>query len=101
MMDFWYDVITSEKIKIDFQEIFDEVRKQNPDETSISEIDNEFCDNIVYYLQKLYKCPDLIEEDNEYPILHLIDKWQDWLEEKYGKNWWKDTEVSEEELYEL
>ena len=92
-MDFWYHVISCEKIKIDFQEIFDEIREQNPDETSISRIDDEFCDNTVYYLQCLYNCQDLDEEDNEYQLDELIKQWQDWLEEKYDKNWWDDAKV--------
>ena len=57
-MDFWYEVIISEKINIDFQEIFDSCREE-------------------------------IEEDNEYQLNILIDEWQDWLEDKFGKDWWK------------
>ena len=92
-MDFWYQVISSEKITVDFQEIFDEIREQNPDETSVSRIDDEFCDNTLYYLQGLYNCQDLNEEDNEHQLDELINQWQDWLEEKYGKNWWSDAKV--------
>ena len=87
-MDFWYEVITSEKINVDFQEIFDSCREEI-EEDSVSRIDDEFCDNTIYYLQKLYKCPDLIEEDNENQLNLLIDEWQDWLEDKFGKDWWK------------
>lgn len=85
-MKFWYEVIESHYIDIDFQKIYDYIKSDDPD-IEIIDVYNTFIDNVSFYLRSIYECEDLEEEDNEYNINELIDSWGDWFDKTFGKNW--------------
>ena len=84
MTRYWYEVITTEFVDIDFQEIFDFVKKESK-LTDIDSIYNEFIDNMGYYIRSVYsKTDDLVDEDNDCFFQEIENDWGDFLEEKYG-----------------
>lgn len=84
MTRYWYEVITTEFVDIDFQEIFDFVKKESK-LTDIDSIYNEFIDNMGYYIRSVYsRTDDLVDEDNYYFFQEVEKDWGDFLEEKYG-----------------
>ena len=84
MTRYWYEVITTEFVDIDFQEIFDFVKKESK-LTDIDSIYNEFIDNMGYYIRSVYsRADDLVDEDNDYFFQEVENDWGDFLEEKYG-----------------
>lgn len=92
MYEFWYDVVTSEKLMLDFDKIYNRVveeLKKSCSEIDIHMINNEFLDNQMYYLQELYDCKDLCEEDNEYVLDTLGCDWEEWLDDKFGHIDWE------------
>lgn len=86
-MKFWYEVIESHCIDIDFQEVYNYIHDNEPNIDNHYDIYLAFIDNYPYYLDKLYKLEDFVEEDNDLVIQELIDSWGDWLEETFGKDW--------------
>lgn len=86
-MKFWYDVIESHCIDIDFQEVYNYISDHVLNMNNHYDIYLEFIDNCSYYLGDLYKLEDFVEENNEYAILKLIDSWENWLKETFGRNW--------------
>jgi hypothetical protein len=85
-MNFNYDVTISRSINIDFQDIFDYIKSEDPD-AQIESIYYDFLDNTSMYLRSIYKCEDLDEDTNEYEITDLTEKWEYWLNEIFGENW--------------
>lgn len=85
-MNFNYDVTIGRSIDIDFQDIFDYIKSEDPD-APIESIYYDFMDNTSIYLKSIYKCEDLDEDINEYALIHLTDQWEDWLNETFGENW--------------
>lgn len=84
MTRYWYEVITTEFVDIDFQEIFDFVKKESKF-TDIDSIYNEFINNMGYYIRSVYsKTDDLVDEDNDYFFQAIENDWEDFLKEKYG-----------------
>ena len=84
MTRYWYEVITTEFVDIDFQEIFDFIKKESK-LTDIDSIYNEFIDNMGYYIRSVYSSTDdLVDEDNGYFFQEIENDWGDFLEEKYG-----------------
>ena len=84
MTRYWYEVITTEFVDIDFQEIFDFIKKES-NLTDIDRIYNEFIDNMGYYIRSVYSSTDdLVDEDNGYFFQEIENDWGDFLEEKYG-----------------
>ena len=77
-MEFNYIVQEVNSIEIDFQDIFDYIKSEDP-EADWEEIMCIFSDNIEYYLKVIYKCMDLEEEYNKYELLELNDAWEDWV----------------------
>jgi hypothetical protein len=84
-MEFYYEVIITEHIDIDFNKIYNRVVEElkNLDTISFTNVCDEFLNNMVYYLQELYNCKDLVEEDNTYVLEELADEWEEWLDEKF------------------
>ena len=85
-MKFYYDVIETHCVEIDFQKIYECVMN-DPYVHTPYDAYLEFMDNVDHYLEKIYKIDDLVCENNDYAIQELIDSWGDWLEETFGKNW--------------
>ena len=85
-MKFYYDVVETHCVEIDFQEIYDYIKSDDPD-IKTSEVYYTFIDNITFYLRSIYGCEDLEEDDNEYNINELIDSWGDWFDKIFGENW--------------
>lgn len=77
-MKFNYIIQEAKSIEIDFQDIFDYIKSEDP-EADWEEIMCIFSDNIEYYLKNIYKCMDLEEEYNEYELLELNDAWEAWV----------------------
>lgn len=86
-MKFYYDIIETRCVEINFQEIYNYIHDNEPDINNRYDIYLEFVDNFDYYLEKIYKIDDLVCENNDYAIQELIDSWGDWLEETFGKDW--------------
>lgn len=86
-MKFWYEVIETHCVEIDFQEVYDYIHDNEPDMSNNYDIYLEFIDNCSYYLDKLYKLEDFVGENNDHAIQELIDSWETWLEETFGENW--------------
>lgn len=85
-MKFWYRIVTLEFVDIDFQEIYNYIKSDDPD-IKTSEVYYTFIDNVAFYLRSIYGCEDLEEDDNDHAIQELIDSWGDWFDEKFGENW--------------
>lgn len=84
-MQYWYEVVTLEFVDIDFQEIYDFIRKEEPQFTDLCDIYLEFIDNIEYYIKAIYKNTDDLEgEDNENFLKEVQRGWEEFLEEKFG-----------------
>lgn len=77
-MKFNYIVQEAKSIEIDFQDIFDYIKSEDP-EADWKEIMYIFSEDIEYYLKVIYKCMDLEEEYNEYELLELNDAWEAWV----------------------
>ena len=86
-MKFWYEVIETHCVEIDFQEVYDYIHDNEPDMSNNYDIYLEFIDNYFYYLDKLYKLEDFVGENNDHAVQELIDSWETWLEETFGENW--------------
>ena len=85
-MKFYYDVIETHCVEVDFQKIYEHVMN-DPYVHTRYDAYLEFIDNCDYYLEKIYKIDDLVCENNNHAIQELIDSWEAWLEETFGKNW--------------
>lgn len=87
-MKFYYDVIESHSIDVDFQEVYDFIKEQEDSKVETTEdMFYAFADNTGYYLRSLYNCEDLVTWDNESAIDELVRNWERWLEEKFGEIW--------------
>ena len=89
-MKFWYDVIESRSININFEEIYDIIKDrllEDDPETSTYDVYQEFIDNIQYYINSIYRVDDFVEHENESNVVDLVYCWVQWLEEKFGENW--------------
>lgn len=85
-MKFIYNIVNVKSIDINFQEIFEEVSKEIESD-SASEVYEEFCDNVGYYLRSVYEISNFEEEYNELEIDELMLSFESWLDEKFGENW--------------
>ena len=84
-MKFFYNIVNTDTIDINFQEIFDYVSK-GLDNPSVLDVFNEFTENVGYYIRSIYD--DNFEEDyNIFEIEDLITALEKWLEEKFGEGW--------------
>ena len=84
-MKYWYEVITSECVNIDFQEVFDFIKKES-NLTDIDDLYYEFIDNMGYYIRSIYKHTDesLVSEDNDNFFDEVKKGWEEFLEKEYG-----------------
>lgn len=84
-MKYWYKVVTFEFVDIDFQEIYDFIKKEEPQFTDLYDIYLEFIDNIEYYIKSVYKNIDDLESDDNDNFFNEVQKgWEEFLEEKFG-----------------
>jgi hypothetical protein len=84
-MKYWYEVVTFEFVDIDFQEIYDFIRKEEPQFTDLCDIYLEFIDNIGYYIRSIYaNTEDLDDEYNEHFFKEVQKGWEEFLEEEFG-----------------
>lgn len=84
-MKFIYNIINTDTIDIDFQEIFNHVSEEleNP---SVLDVYNNFVENAGYYIRSIYD--DNFEEDhNTFELGELITVFENWLDEKFGEDW--------------
>lgn len=84
-MKYWYEVATFEYVDIDFQEIYDFIRAEEPQFTDLCDIYLEFIDNMEYYIKSVYTNTDDLESDNNYNFFNEVQKgWEEFLEEEFG-----------------
>ena len=92
-MIFWYEVITSKDIDIDFDRIYTFVSEElenSGKNNDLEDIYNEFVDNVCYYVRSVVgDCEDLEEDDFEE---------EDDLEEDLEE---EDDEPEDPELFEI
>ena len=83
-MKYWYEVITSECVDIDFQEVFDFIMKESG-LTDMDDLYYEFLDNMVYYITSIYKYTEstLVDEDNDYFFEEVQKGWEKFLEKEF------------------
>ena len=89
-MKFWYDVIESRSINIDFEELFDIIKErllEDEPEVSTYDVYQEFTDNVQYYVSSIYPADDFDASENESNVEDLVCCWEKWFEEKFGENW--------------
>jgi hypothetical protein len=77
-MKLCYKVCTSKCIEVDFRQIYDYIRTQNPN-FSLEGIEWSFRDSVDYYLRVLYSAWDFNAADNEYRTEDLCISWSKWL----------------------
>lgn len=83
-MKYWYEVVTFEFVDIDFQEIYDFIKEEEPQFTDLCDIYLEFIDNMEYYIKSVYNAEDLEGEDNEDFLKEVQKGWEEFLEEEFG-----------------
>ena len=87
--------IDIKKVDIDFQKIFDFMKKEYSFD-SIDDYDTEFGDNVHYYLNKVFglnfefdntdNCTEFYPYDlNEYEVDRICNEYSKWLEENEEK----------------
>lgn len=89
-MKFWYDIIDTRCLEINFEEIYDIIKDrllEDEPEVSTYDIYQEFIDNVQYYINVIYRVDDFDESENESNVEDLVCCWEQWLEEKFGENW--------------
>ena len=88
-MKFWYNIIDTRCLEIDFAELFDIINERlledNPN-PSVYDVYVEFIDNVQYYINSIYRVDDFDEDDNEDNTEALVIDWERWLKEKFGEN---------------
>lgn len=84
-MKFIYNVVDTDMVDVDFQEIFNYVSKglQNP---SVSDVFNDFIENAGYYIRGIYG-GSFEEAFNELELEELFTAFENWLNEKFGEGW--------------
>lgn len=84
-MKYWYEVITLKFVDIDFQEVFDFIKKES-NITDIDELYYEFIDNMAHYITSIYKYTEstLVDDGDNDNFFDEVQKgWEKFLEEKY------------------
>ena len=83
-MKYWYEVRTSECVDIDFQEVFDFIKKEEQ-LTELYDIYIRFIDNMGYYIRSIYEHTDdnLVNEDNDCFFDEVQEGWEKFLEKEY------------------
>lgn len=81
-MVIYYKVISEPYMDIDFDEIFKYVKNALKSD-DLELIKEDFIDNIEGYLWNIYELTDFIEEDNDYAVELIIEKWEKYIKNKY------------------
>lgn len=87
-MQYWYLIVESNCVDIDFQYVYDTIEKYlTKDEKipSTEDIEMEFIDSIEYWLSYLYSANDFYEGDNEAFIEDVATDWSKFIKENYGE----------------
>lgn len=91
-MRYFYEIEECDYIDInDFQEIYDfvenELRESNLPYKP-RDVYDEFIDNFDYYIVAIYSAQDYDGEINDHFIQEVINAFDEWCDEKFGKNWY-------------
>ena len=70
-MTYYYEVIECSEVDIDYQQVYDYIKKDNPS-YDLYNIYQDFLDNIEYYFEHIYNRSDFIAIDNEECVEVLI-----------------------------
>ncbi len=81
-MVIYYQVISEPYMDISFDIIFKYIKDALKSD-NLELIKNDFINNIEGYLWNIYSLTDFIEEDNEYAVEIITDKWDEYIKEKY------------------
>lgn len=81
-MVIYYRVVSKLYIDISFDVIFKYVKDALKSD-NLELIKEDFIDNIEGYLWNIYKLTDFIEEDNDYAVELIIEKWEEYIKNKY------------------
>lgn len=81
-MVIYYQVISEPYMDISFDVIFKYVKDALKSD-DLELIKEDFINNIEGYLWNIYGLTDFIEEDNEYAVEIITDKWDKYIKEKY------------------
>lgn len=85
-MKYYYDVIECYEINIDYQQVYNYIKEDNPDYDTYN-IYQDFLNNIEYYFECIYNRSDFLEIDNEECVEEIKQDWQNWLDENFGEDW--------------
>lgn len=80
-MVIYYRVISEPYMDISFDVIFKYVKDALKSD-DLELIKNDFIDNIEGYLWNIYGLTDFIEEDNDYAVELIIEKWEEYIKNK-------------------
>lgn len=81
-MVIYYKVISEPYMDISFDVIFKYVKDALKSD-DLELIKEDFIDNIEGYLWNIFGLTDFIEEDNEYAVEYIIEKWEEYIKNKY------------------
>lgn len=81
-MVIYYQVISEPYMDISFDVIFKYV-KDTLKSDDLELIKESFIDNIEGYLWNIYNLTDFIEDDNEYVVELITEKWKEYIKNKY------------------
>lgn len=81
-MVIYYRVISEPYMDISFDVIFKYVKDALKSD-DLNLIKEDFIDNIEGYLWNIYNLTDFIEEDNEYAVEYIIEKWEKYIKNKH------------------
>lgn len=84
-MKFIYNIVDTDMVDVDFQEIFNYVSKEleNP---SVFDVYENFIENAGYYIRSIYD-DNFEEEVNDTELGELFIAFENWLDEKFGEDW--------------
>ena len=85
-MKFYYDVIESYEIDIDFQDIYDYIKSGHPNYSNYA-IYEHFITNAECILIAIYRCDDFAEYNNEKNVDSMLDCWEQWFDKEFGEGW--------------
>lgn len=81
-MVIYYKVISEPYMDISFDVIFKYVKDALKSD-DLELIKEDFIDNIEGYLWNIFGLTDFIEEDNEYAVEYIIEKWEEYIKNKH------------------
>jgi hypothetical protein len=84
-MVIWYNVISENFFNINFDVVFKHI-KDIVKSDDLELIKDDFINNIEGYIWNIYGAHDFIEEDNEYAVHIIIEKWEEYIKNKQNEN---------------